>query len=179
MFIGAHFWVVPEGTAFTSPSAGTVAQNDGWPDEDEPLWPDWNVGIVANFEVDPKYGPREEILAPSPGAVQADNVVIPYAIPEVKFMLREVNALAIQLALNAQQLWANGAETFNPNGGGGPGMRCILKAQKYDHNNILVLNWSSWAFVQLQGALKGDPKQMTQPEFIGTLLYSDNNDGSI
>ena len=179
MFIGAHFWFVPEGTEITSPSSETVEQNGVWPDADEPNWANWKLGVVGNFEIDPKYGPREEILAPTPGAVQANDVVIPYGIPECKFMLREVNSLAVQLALNTQQLWANGAEAFNPNGGGGPGVRGILKAQKYDHKNVLVLSWMSWVFLQLSGSLKGDPKAITQPEFIATLLYSDNNTGTI
>ncbi len=181
IFIGCHLWLAPLGDAFTSPAPGVIAQLGAanWPDSDETKWADWALGIVASFDVDPKYGPREEILAPSPGAVQAMDVLIPYAIPEIKFSLLQVSSLAPQLALNTERLFATANTVATPNGGAAPGIRGILKAQKYDQNNNLIWNWQSWAFVQLDGSLKGDPKSMTKPGFMGTLLYSDNNDGAV
>jgi hypothetical protein len=179
LFIGAHFWLVPDGTAITSPSASNVSQNGVWPDADEPLWANYKLGACESFDLDPKYGTKEEILVPSPGAVQAVDVQIPYAIPEVKFICLFTDVLAPQLALNTQKLFTTGVTQFNPNGGGGPGVRGILKAQAYDQSNNLILNWQSWAFVQLSGSWKGAPKTMTKPEFVATLLYSDNNTGSI
>jgi len=180
MFIGAHFWLAPDGAAFTSPSASTVSQDgEVWPDESEANWDTWALGIVESFSLDPKHGNKEVILSPSPGAVQARDVIIPYAIPELDFVLLQTGALAFQLALNTQELFANATTQFNPNAGGGPGIRGILHAQKYDHENNLVIDWRSWAFVELKGALKGAPKQMTKPEFVATLLYSDNNTGLI
>jgi len=177
-FIGAHFWFVPVGTAFTSPSAATVSQNGIWPDGAEPLWPNWKLGIIESFDLDPKYGPREEILEPSPGAVQATDIIIPYAIPEIKFTTLDISPLAIQLALNTPNLMSGLADA-NPNAGGGPGVRGILKAQKYNHSNVLILNYSSWCFIQMQGSLKGAPKNMTKPEYIATLLKSVNNVGVV
>lgn len=180
IFIGAHFWFVPDGTAYTSPGpGGNVSQGGTWPDANEPNWANWALGACESFDIDPKYGTKEEILVPSPGAVQAQDVIIPYAIPEVKFVLLQTDVLAVQLALNTQKLWATATTQFNPNGGGGPGAKGILKAQKYDHNNNLILNWSSWAFVQLSGSLKGAPKTMTRPEYVATLLYSANNTGAV
>jgi hypothetical protein len=177
MFIGSHFWVAPIGAAFTSPAAGVIAQEGVWPDADEPLWDSWYLGIVGSSEVDPKYGPSEQILRPSPGTAQATKVLIPYAIPEVSITLLQNNRLVPQLALNTQQLWGTERTQFNPNGGGGPGLECILKAQKYDHENVRILNWMSWAFIQLKGTWKQDVKAMTKPEFMATLLYSSNNTG--
>lgn len=179
IFIGAHFWFAPLDAAFTSPAAGTVSQDGTWPDGAEPNWDDWYIGICESFEVDPKYGTAEEILVPSPGAVQARDVQIPYAIPQVKFTMLDTPVLAPQLALNTQQLFATATEQFNPNGGGGPGIRGILKAQNYDHHNTLILNYQSWAFLQLDGSFKGAPKTMTKPGFMATLLASDNNTGDL
>jgi hypothetical protein len=178
MFVGAHFWFAPKGAAFTSPGAGNIAQEGTWPDEDEPNWDNWYLGIVEGFDLDPKYGPTEQILRPSPGAVQAIDEIVPFAIPEVSITLSQVPALAWQLALNLENIWATPSDSFTPNGGGGPGVRGILKSQKYDHENNLVLDYWSWAFMKLKGALKGAPKTMTKPEFVSTLLYSSNNAGS-
>lgn len=178
-FIGSHIWIVPDGVAYTSPAPGTISQAGTWPDASEPNWANWAMGDVESCEIDPKLGPREEILSPSPGAVQATDVIVPYAVPQFKFTLLQIGPLAVQLALNTQALYAAVTTQFNPNGGGGPGVRGIIKAQKYDHNNNLILNWQSWAFIELSGSLKMAPKNMTKPEFIATLLYSVNNTGSI
>lgn len=181
MFVGAHFWFVPEGSAITSPSASVVSQNGVWPDANEPNWNNYYLGIIESFDIDPKYGPSEDILVPSPGAVQAEDRLIPYAIPEVKIAMLDVPALAIQLALNTQQLFPEtGVDVnFNPNGGGGPGVRGILKAQNYDQKNNLILNYQNWTFMQLDGSLKGAPKTLTKPAFVGTLLASNNNSGLV
>lgn len=176
MFIGSHFWFAPDGAAFTSPSAGIVGQDEAtWPDEDEASWAAWKLGIIETFDIDPKYGPREEVLVPSPGAVQARDIIIPYGIPEIKFTTTQVDGLAWQLALNTQALFANATVITTPNGGGGPGVRGILKAQHYDHENAFIANWMSWGVIYLDGTLNFAPKQMTRPKFMATLLYSANN----
>ncbi len=180
IYIGAHFWFVPDGTAYTSPGpGGVVAQNGTWPDEAEPLWPDWKLGICESFEIDPKYGSREEILEPSPGAVQATNVVIPYTIPEVKLTMLTVPSLAVQLALNTESIWGTANTALVPNAGGGPGVRGILRCQAYDQDDNLLKAWTSWAFMQLSGTFKGAPKNMTRADFMATLLKSVNNDGQV
>lgn len=179
LYIGAHVWIAPDGAAFTSPSAGTISQNGAWPDVSEPNWANWAMGICESFDVDPKMAATEQILAPSPGAVQAIDEISPYAIPEASFTLLITDVLAVQLALNTQQLWGTATTQFNPNGGGAPGLKGIIKFQKYDHKNNLVLNWESWAFIKLKSPLKGAPKTMTKPEYTATLLYSANNTGAI
>ena len=180
IYVGSHFWFAPLNAAFTSPSAGVVTQSGTWPDVNEPNWNTaWALGICESAEIDPKPGTEEVILAPSPGAVQATDVVVPYAVPEIKFTTLTVDVLAPQLALNTQQMFATATTQFNPNGGGGPGIRGILKCQHYDQNNNLILNWQSWAFVKLSAALKFAPKSLTKPEYIATLLASVNNTGSI
>ena len=180
LYVGCHFWLAPLNAAFTSPGAGNVTQNGTWPDGAETQWAAaWTLGICETAEIDPKVGTEEIIMAPSPGAVQAQDVAVPYAIPEVKFTLLTVDVLAAQLALNTQQLFATATTQFNPNGGGGPGIRGILKCQKYDQNNNLILNWQSWAFIKLAAALKFAPKTLTKPEYVATLLSSNNNTGSI
>jgi hypothetical protein len=179
LFIGAHFWLIPVGSNFTSPAGGVVSQYGTWPDQNEPTWPSYALGACESFDLDPKIATAEDILAPSPGAVQAIDKISPYALPEVSFTLLQVDSLAIQLALNTAQLFGSANTQANPNGGGAPGVRGILKAQKYDHNNNLILNWQSWAFVQLKSALKGAPKTLTKPEYTASLLYSQNNVGTV
>jgi hypothetical protein len=179
LFIGAHFWIAPLGAAFTSPSGGNITQNGTWPDVGEANWATWALGICESFDIDPKAATSEMILAPSPGAVQVIDEISPYATPEISFTLLQVDSLAFQLALNTQQLWATATTQFNPNGGGGPGLRGIIKAQKYDQQNNLILNYQSWAYIKLKSALKGAPKTMTKPEYTATLLYSPNNTGAI
>lgn len=180
IFIGAHFWFAPKGSAFTSPAPGTITQDGAWPDVGEPNWPNWALGTCESFEIDAKYGPQEQILAPSPGAVKARDVVIPFAIPEVKFTTLVTDSLAVQLALNTGPLWGNPAATVAiPNAGGGPGVRGIFKAQKYDQNNNLLLNYQTWGLIQLATPLKGAPKAMTKPEFMVTILDSANNTGAV
>jgi hypothetical protein len=180
VFIGAHFWLAPVGAAYTSPApGGNISQGGTWPDVNEPNWANWALGACESFEIDPKLATGEVILAPMPGAAVAFDKVIPYAEPEVTFTLLITDVLAVQLALNTQKLFGTATTQFNPNGGGGPGQRGILKAQKYDQNNNLILNWQSWAFVELKTALKGAPKTMTKPEYVAKLLYSANNTGGV
>ncbi len=180
MYVGAHYWFAPLNAAFTSPSAGVVSQNGTWPDVNEANWSAaWALGVCESTEIDPKYGTSEMILSPSPGQVQAIAEVIPYAIPEVKFTTLTVDVLAPELALNTQQLFATATTQFNPNGASGPGLQGILKCQKYSQDNVLILNWQSWAFVKLASALKFAPKALTKPEYVATLLSSPNNTGSI
>lgn len=179
LFIGAHFWLAPLGAAFTSPAAGVISQNGAWPDQAEENWANWALGACESIDIDPKMATEELILAPSPGAVQAIDVVAPYATPEVSFTLNQTDSLAIQLALNTQQIFASATTQFNPGGGGAPGVKGILKIQNYDQNNNLILNVQFWAFVKLKSALKGAPKTLTKPEYTATLIYSPNNTGSI
>ncbi len=180
LYIGAHFWFVPDATAITSPSAANVSQNGIWPDESEPNWGNWALGHCESFDIDPKAATAEDILVPSPGAVQAIDSISPYAIPEVSFTLLFTDVLAVQLALNTQKLFdAPGTTQFNPNGGGAPGMKGVLKAQKYDQDNNLILNWQSWVKIMLKSPLKGAPKTMTKPDYLAKLLYSPNNTGAI
>lgn len=183
MFIGSHFWFAPVGDAFTIPGAGVIAQTgaNNWPGTADPNWANWALGICESMQIDPKLGPREEILSPTPGAVQAMDVEIPYAIPEVSFTLLQAGNLALQLGLNTEKLFGvtSVVTDFTPNGGGGPGARGILKAQKYDHKNVLLWTFASWVMIELKSPLKGAPKSMTKPEFMATLLYSDNNEGAI
>ena len=105
---------------------------------------------------------------------------MPRDIPEMKFTCLQVGDLAYQLALNTQALFPDDAtlQQFNPNGGGGPGVRGIMKVQQYDQNNNLIMNFQTWVFLQLSGGLKGGPKTMTKAEFMGTMLYSANNTGA-
>lgn len=177
LFIGAHFWLVPDGAAITSPN-GVVSQNGLWPDNGQD-WSAFALGACESFSLDPKNAASEQILVPSPGAVQAVDEISPFAIPEIQFTLLYTDVLAPQLALNTQALFTTGVTQFAPNAGGAPGVRGVLKAQKYDHKNNLILNWQSWVFVTLQSALKGAPKTMTKPEYKATLLYSPNNAGGI
>lgn len=179
IFVGAHFWFAPEGAAFTSPAADTIAQNGVWPDGDEPNWDSWYLGTVESFEVDPKPGPKEQILTPSPGVVKATAVVSPFAIPEIKVTLLQTPVLVAQLALNAANIWGTNSTLLVPNSNGnGYGVNGILKVQKYDQKNALLANYITWAFMELQGAWKGAPKTMTKPEFMATVLDSVNNDGA-
>jgi hypothetical protein len=178
-FIGAHFWLAPEGAAFTSPAPGNITQDGAWPDEAEAEWDNWKLGVCESFSIDPKYGPQEDVLAPSPGAVKLRDTVIPYAIPEIKFTLLQDGPLSLQLALNTQKLFATGTTQFNPNGGGGPGQRGILWAQKYDHENVALWTFVSWIMISLDGPLEGAPKTMTKPKFMARLMDSDNNTGEI
>ena len=179
LFIGSHFWFAPIGAAFTSPGAGTVSQYGTWPNAAEVNWASWALGACESFDLDPKAATYEDILVPSPGAVQAVDSISPYVLPEISFTLLYTDVLAPQLALNTQQLWATATTQFNPNGGGAPGLLGILKAQKYDQNNNLILNWQSWVRIMLKSALKGAPKTMTKPDYMAKLLYSPNNTGSI
>lgn len=175
LFIGAHFWLFPVGSAFTSPGAGNLTQNGTWPDVNEPTWGNYALGACESYDIDPKLATSEIILAPSPGAVQPVNEIVPYSVPELSFTLLLVDALAVQLAFNTQQLFGSNQNQVNPNGSAGPGVQGILKCQNYDQNNNLILNVQSWAFVKLKSALKGAPKTMTKPEYTATLLYSPNN----
>ena len=181
LYIGAHFWIAPLGAAFTSPVAANITQNGAWPDAAEPNWAKWAMGICESFEIDPKLATSEVILAPSPGRVQAVDEIIPYSVPEISFTLLQTDALAVQLALNTQVLANNivGANPATPNGGGAPGIKAILKAEKYDQDNNLILNYQTWAFIKLKSALKGAPKTMTKPDFVATCLFSPNNLGQV
>ena len=179
LFVGAHFWFAPIGQAFTSPAAGNITQMGAWPDVGEANWTNWALGTCESFEIDPKPATGEVILTPLPGTVQATDKIIPYATPEVMFTLLYTDALAVQLALNTQKLFQTGVTQFNPNGGGSAGARGILKAQKYDQDNNLILNFQSWVIIELKSGLKGAPKTMTKPEYTATLLYSPNNTGSV
>lgn len=179
IYIGTHFWFAPSGVAFTIPGAGTVSQNGTWPGQSDPNWAVWAMGYAESFEIDPKMASSEMILAPSPGTVQAVDEISPYAIPEISFTLLFTDSLAPQLALNTAQLWATANTVATPNAGGAPGIRGILKAQKYDQNSNLIINWSSWVFLKLKSALKGAPKTLTKPEYTATLLYSVNNIGGV
>jgi len=179
IYVGSHIWLAQIGAAFLSPAAGVVSQMGQWPDPADPGWPNWAMGVVESLDVDPKMASSEIILAPTPGAVQALDEISPYAVPEISFTCLYTDALAEQLAYNTQPL-ANGMnEQFAPNGGGGPGVLGIIKCQKYDQNNNLLINWQSWAFIKLKSALKHAPKTMTKPEYTATLLYSPNNYGTI
>ena len=179
IFIGAHFWLAPLGVSISSPSAVNISQNGVWPDADEPKWAtDFALGICESFEYDPKLATAEDILAPSPGRVQAIDKISPYALPEVAFTLTTVDVLAVELALNTARLFATANTSAIPNAGK-PGLRGILKAQKYDQNDNLILNWQSWVFITLKSGLKGAPKTLTKPEYAASLLYSPNNIGSV
>lgn len=179
IFIGSHVWFVTLNAAYTSPNAGNVTQNGAWPDQNDPNWINWALGTIESAEIDPKPATGEEILAPTPGAVQAIDNIVPYALPEFAFTTLLTDALAIQLAYNTQQLTNAMSTTFAPNGGGGYGARGILKVQKYDHNNNLIMNWQSWVFLGLKSGLKAAPKTMTKPEYMAKLLYSPNNVGTV
>jgi hypothetical protein len=180
IFIGAHFWLAPNGAAFTSPGAGTISQNGAtWPDAGEPNWTNWALGVCESFDIDPKYASGEDILTPSPGTLTPTDHIIPFSQPEIAFTLAFADALAVQLALNTLAIFPTGPTVATPFGGGAPGVRGILKAQKYDQNNNLILNLTVWAFVMLKTALKGSGKAMTKPEYTAKILGAANNIGSV
>lgn len=180
LYIGSHIWFAPLGATYTLLAPGAISQDGTWPDVTDPKWAStWALGICESLEIDPKPGPSEVILNPNPGQVTAEDVANSYAIPEVKFATLNVDVLAPQLALNAQQLFATATTQFNPNGSSSPGIRGILKVQQYAQDNTLILNFQSWAFLTISGSYKGAPKNLTKPEYVATLLRSVNNSGAI
>ncbi len=176
LFIGAHLWFIRSGVAITSPSAGNVSV-DLAPDESEPLWDDYHLGVIESFQIDPKYGSAEDILAPMPGRLVKVKTIIPIATPIVHFTLKEVPKEAIEMALNAGPI-TDATTQFNPTAGH-PGMEGYLRMQDYDQDDNLILNTQNWVFLKLKSPLKGDPKSMTKPEFEADILYSVNNTGAI
>src|SRR6185312_11980706 len=108
-----------------------------------------------------KPGPKEQILTPSPGVVKATAVISPFAIPEIKFTLLTTPVLAPQLALNVENIWGTNSTLLVPNSNGnGYGINGILKMQKYDQKNQLLINGITWGFMELNGGFKGAPKTM-------------------
>lgn len=49
-----HLVFLPEGLSYTSPSAGTIGQED-WPDDEDALWDnnDYKLGVSENFKLAP------------------------------------------------------------------------------------------------------------------------------
>ena len=181
LFIGAHIWLVPDGAAITSPEAANVSQTGAiWPDADEPLWPNWKLGEVESYDIEPNYGGDEQVLSPPTAGVgiQVKDVISPYAAPVIKFVVQEVDVLAIQLALNTQKLHATAVEQFNPNVGGEPGQKGILKFQNYDHKGNLILNVQTWALVRLSSPFKGALKTASKPEYEAFILSGAGNTGT-
>jgi hypothetical protein len=95
----------------------------------------------------------------------------------IQFTLKEVPKEAIEMALNTAAI-TDATTSINPTAGQA-GIRGYLKAQKYDQNDNLILNYQVWCFLTLKTALKLDGKSMTKPEFEAALLYSVNNPGAI
>jgi hypothetical protein len=176
IFIGAHLWWARKGLAFTSPAAGTIDVNN-IPDEADPLWDSFSLGVIESFQIDPKFASAESIMAPMPGRLVKTKVIVPYQEPMIAFTLKEIPKEAIEMALGTQAL-TDTSTTFNPTAGT-PGMEGYLRAQKYDQENNLILNYQVWAFLRLKAPLKGDPKAMTKPEFEAEVLYSVNNQGLV
>lgn len=176
LFIGSHIWFIRSGTAFTSPAPGTVS-NTSIPDTNEPLWPNYSMGVIESMQHDPKFATAEEILAPMPGHLVLTDKIIPYQTPLINFTLKEVPKEAIEMMLNCAQI-TDATTSVNPTAGT-PGMRGYLKAQKYDQNDNLILNYQVWCFLTLKSPIKSDGKTMTKPELEAALLYSVNNLGAI
>ncbi len=176
IFVGSHLWFIRSGTAFTSPAPGTVS-NTSIPDSAEPLWDNYYFGNIESFAVDPKFASAEEILAPNLGHLVKVDMIIPYQTPLFNFMLKETPKEAIEMAFNAQTL-TDASASFNPTAGVA-GIRGYLKAENYDQEDHLLLDWQAWVFLKLKSPLKFDGKAMTKPEFEADLLYSVNNSGNI
>jgi hypothetical protein len=176
MFVGSHLWFIRQGTAFTSPGVGTV-DNANIPDNNEPLWDNYYLGIVESMSIDPKFAGAEEILAPNPGHLVKLDTVIPYQTPIFGFTLKNLVKEAIEMAFNAADI-IDATVSFNPTAGTS-GIRGYVKCQNYDHADHLLLDWQAWVFLKLKSPLKFDGKTMTKPEFEAELLYSVNNVGSI
>lgn len=147
------------------------------PDGADPLWSSWSLGVVENWQMDPKFANAEEILAPNPGHLVKVKTIVPYQTPMFNFALKQTPKQAIEMIMNSAQI-TDASTSFVPTAGT-PGMEGYIQCQNYDNSDNLILNVIFWCFLKLKSPLKADPKAMTKPEFEAEMLYSVNNSGTI
>lgn len=185
LVLGVHLWVAiegatlsdasnvikPSGDAATYTTAGITAK----PSAADTAWV--KTGRVANVEVQREDGETIDIWTPTPGVLNLSEKIRVAQSRSYKVQCRDVSPLAIQLSFRTLTL--SGASTqFNP-GEGPASVRAWVKLQAYTHKNVEALRIEFWADIDVDGALKLDPRATTDVSFIFTELFNVLNTGTL
>jgi hypothetical protein len=169
--LGSHAWFIPEGRAFTSPDAGTVAVDD-WPDAAEATWSDYGIGDIEGWE-DTKNVETVEPRKPRPGALVRKDIITLFQSLDFKMTTNSLRRLAFELFYGSAVPLTDEEGTFVPLAA--TPSKGLLKIQRYTHENELVFAADLWVRAEITGGMKGGNGEITKPEFSFKLLDSDLN----
>lgn len=172
IIIASHAWFIREGTAFTSPGAGTVAIDDK-PDAAETKW--IALEDLQNFNYDPQSEDRE-VYAGTPGQIRLTNVKETKRNLVLTFTVQKLNPFIFEMLTKSGELDGTPAQQYNPLEG--KTMRGWLKVQQYDDSDALVNTMDVWSHLKINGGVEmGD--DIVRPQFTAKVLHSTLNTGQL
>jgi hypothetical protein len=175
----SHLWFIPEGTAFTSPGAGTVSTT---------AWPDASESTLANF----KLANCKKVTKSAPGGTRVEEWTVgtdrleledAYFVKNNFKLVATVTrtyAIAYGLLMNAASALNSSSSSFTPNAGLAA-IRGLAKLQQYDQAGSLIAYMDIYALLTLPSDIDFDPEsgEGTPWQLTLELIKSVNNAGSI
>lgn len=175
VILGNHAYFVLDGSAYTIPTSGTSGRA-AKPGASDTSWAD--LGIIAELDVEPKTGVKDEIFAPAPGKiVKYDEVASKHEI-DVTIKLEQVTLFALQLLFKTANLSGSSNVQFNQIAATNMPFKGWLKVEKYDQGDNQFLTFDQYGVFELKSAVKFDDKH-AQFELEVRGLWSTLNTGNI
>jgi hypothetical protein len=178
-----HAWFARTGTAWATPTTGTVGVNAKPPVDAEDassneLWV--SLGRLAGVQETPSIGTRKEIWTGSPGKLVLGAEIATKLKQEIVATCQDLNEIALQLLYATSNLDLDLTDTdkqFNPLAGT-PLLEGWLKIQYYDHDNNAILFVDRWGGLSFEGSYNadGDNNEFTLKH---TVYHSQYNTGEI
>lgn len=168
--IGSHLFFLKDGSAITSPEAGTSGRGEK-PDRDEETLVD--LGIIENIGVDPVMEERE-IYGPAPGRYVLQDILTTRRGLTVTAQLGELGPLAVAHIFGSAE--PDGSDEYVP--GGGTDIKGWLLIDQYDEDNVLRNQVDLYVHTRFTGPITmGD--DVVRPTLTARLLHSAENHGEL
>lgn len=167
----AHAMFVPEGTAFTVPSAGTVGR-DSKPGAGDTVWGTYNLGDLRDFKR-ATTAQTEDIWGGAPGGRVKKDVVEISKETKITFSTQQRDPISARfemasLALTTASTQANPLE-------GVAVVKGWLKIQFYDKNSTLVEVVDVWVALRVVDSQPSSGANLYGLSFEGDVLFSQYN----
>lgn len=173
-YIGAltgHVLFVPEGTAFTEPSAGTTGKNDK-PGSADASWAAGNLGDVLELQ----FAPENEVTpikGGSPGGLMTKDLIEISRDLKITFKSQQMDPTFLRLAFATLALTTSSSQA-NPLEGKAL-VKGWMKIQAYDVDHILRVVGDAWVGLRLTGMEQWSGRNIVGGTFEAQVLFSQYN----
>ena len=169
--LGKHAFFFRDGDLITIPATGSAAGVSGRNNKPDATDPNYNdLDVVEDWSWDNKSMGDEKVNAPSPGRMQAYDLVEKGSELMLKWTSPILQGIAIEIFLRTSQKLTSAGGIFNPNTA--PPRKGWIHTELYDNNNNFAMNLDVYGVLRITGGIASKEGTILRPQYEFNVLYS-------